>query len=67
MPYVRYSSRHMSTEKKAAFFGMFLLTVLFVSLITAYTTAPVLVLGTERNTNGFVEYLCLGRGCEDVY
>lgn len=67
MPYVRYSSRRMTTEKKAAFFGMFLLSVLFVSLITAYTTAPTLVLGTERNTNGMVEYLCLGRGCEDVY
>lgn len=57
----------MRTEQKAAIFALFLLTVLFVSVITAFSSAPTIVLGTERNTNGFVEYLCLGRGCEGVY
>lgn len=68
MPYVvRHHRRHFRTEQKAAIFGLFLLTVLFVSVITAFSSAPTIVLGTERNTNGFVEYLCLGRDCEHVY
>lgn len=66
MPYIRYSSRHMSTEKKAAFFGLFLVTFLALSLVTAFTSAPTLVLGTERNTDGFIEYMCLGRSCENL-
>lgn len=67
MPYVRHSSRYLSTDKKAALFGLFLISVLVISLTTAFSAAPTLVLGTERNTDGFIEYMCLGRGCESVY
>ncbi len=67
MPYVRRSSRHMSTEKKAAFFGLFLLTILCVSIIMAAANAPPFVLGTEINGDGSVEYLCLGMGCDSVF
>lgn len=67
MPYVRRSSRFMSTEKKAAFFGLFLLTVLCVSIVMAAANASPFVLGTEMNTDGTVEYLCLGLGCESIF
>ena len=66
MPYVR-RRHHMSVEKKAAFFGLFLLTVLCLSLAMVAANASPLVLGTEMNTNGQVEYLCLGKGCEAIY
>ncbi|MEM9469384.1 MAG: hypothetical protein AAF988_04415 [Pseudomonadota bacterium] len=67
MPYVRRSSRHMSEEKKAFMFGGFLLTVFLISVITAMNASPRIVLGTELNTNGYVEYLCLGRDCEKIH
>jgi len=67
MPYVRHSARHMRTDKKAALFGLFLVTVLLISVITTLTSMPKIVLGTERNTDGFIEYLCLGRSCEELY
>lgn len=41
----------------------FILGLLFFSL---KGTGPI-VLGSERNGNGSVEYLCLGMGCDDVY
>ncbi|NCC22312.1 MAG: hypothetical protein EOM26_07600 [Alphaproteobacteria bacterium] len=34
--------------------------------IAAFSSGPI-ILGTELNTNGLVEYLCLGVGCEDIY
>ena len=54
-------------QQKAALFGLFLLTILAVSLITALTTTGPVVLGTEMNTNGMVEYLCLGRDCDNLF
>ena len=68
MSYYRsYYKRHMRTEHKAAIFGMFLLTVLLISFVTIALSSDPLILGTEMNTDGLVEYLCLGRGCETVY
>lgn len=26
-----------------------------------------IILGSEMNTNGYVEYLCIGRGCDKIY
>lgn len=42
------------------------LVALFVGSLTmaCLNTGPI-ILGTEMNDNGLVEYMCLGTGCED--
>lgn len=42
---------------------LFVLGLLIVSLLDM---GPI-ILGSERNGNGSVEYLCLGTGCRDIY
>lgn len=42
---------------------LFVLGMLVVSLLDM---GPI-ILGSERNGNGSVEYLCLGTGCRDIY
>ena len=48
---------------------LFLVVLLaFVSLcamMVASSSGPI-VLGTELNTNGYIEYLCLGNGCNKL-
>lgn len=56
----------MPTIYKAAAFSGFLLVVLIASLIVVILSSGPVVLGTELNTNGLTEYLCLGRGCEKL-
>lgn len=53
-------------EKIAAVsFGFFLAACFLLLLLTVLTTTGPVVLGTEMNANGLVEYLCLGNGCEN--
>lgn len=47
-------------------FAIFLLVFTVGLLGFSLLTAGPLVLGTELNTNGMVEYLCLGRGCDHL-
>ena len=63
--------RHIQSYKRkrlmnAYLFSLALLSMLLLCLGTAFVSAGPIVLGTEMNTNGLVEYLCLGRGCEDL-
>ena len=48
-------------------FFLTLISVLFFASVTAFLSLenPV-VLGTEINSDGTIEYLCLGRSCEDI-
>lgn len=39
---------------------------LFYMMVLVFVSAWPLVLGSELNADGTVEYLCLGRGCEDL-
>ncbi|MAQ71801.1 MAG: hypothetical protein CL565_06370 [Alphaproteobacteria bacterium] len=55
-----------SEIKKATFFFMFLVFALAFTIVTAVASSGPLVLGSELNTNGMVEYLCLGNGCADL-
>ena len=48
-------------------FVVFMLTVFGVSLFTAFASSGPLILGSEMNTNGQVEYLCLGADCDNLY
>jgi len=49
---------------KACLFSGFLLFVLAGTLIFVLGSNGPMILGTEINTNGLIEYLCLGNGCE---
>lgn len=47
-----------------AFFFALVSVFLGSIFIASLNTGPV-ILGTEMNANGLVEYLCLGNGCEN--
>lgn len=49
----------------AALFGASIFLILILSLVGACVYSGPMILGTEMNANGTVEYLCLGNGCED--
>jgi len=51
----------------AAVFASLLVFVMIAMLGISFLNAGPIIVGTELNTNGLVEYLCLGRGCEDLY
>lgn len=51
---------------KASLFFAGLVITLIVCVTMAFASAPPIILGTEMNTNGVVEYLCLGNGCENL-
>lgn len=46
-------------------FGLLCMFTFFV--VTAFASAGPLVLGSELNTNGLVEYLCLGTDCDRLW
>ena len=63
--HARHHHKHISTLTKATLFGMFILVAIIANLIIALNSGRI-ILGTEMNTNGLVEYLCLGAGCENL-
>ena len=56
----------MRTQTKAYIFAMCAILFLVVMIIMIVLSAGPLVLGTELNANGTMEYLCLFRGCENL-
>jgi hypothetical protein len=52
--------------RNAFFFCAGLCGVLVFLLGLSFVSTGPIVLGTEMNTNGLVEYLCLGLGCETL-
>jgi len=60
---MRYK-RAADNMRKPILFGALLLTLLCMSVYGMVINTGPIVLGTELNTNGHVEYLCLGNGCE---
>ena len=62
---MKHYLKRRKQEFYACLFGMFLLTGFVVSISAAFLSAGPIVLGTELNTNGSVEYLCLGMACEN--
>ncbi len=59
--------RGMTDIQKATLFATVMVAVVCVSFLTAMSSADPFVLGTELNTNGQMEYLCLGRDCENIF
>jgi hypothetical protein len=41
--------------------------IMMFSLFMAILNSGPIVLGSEMNTNGMVEYLCLGTSCNDLF
>jgi len=58
MAYRRHH-RRFTSDQKAFLFGLVMFCVLILSVTTALSSTGPIVLGTEKNTNGLVEYLCL--------
>ena len=56
----------MTELHKAAIFACVLLLLLAYACSVVVSETQPWVLGTERQGDGTVEYLCLGRGCEDL-
>lgn len=46
------------------FFTISLVIIFVLSMVGIFINAWPLVLGTEINANGHIEYLCLGNGCD---
>lgn len=51
---------------KASLFFVALMITLFMAVVVVLSNSPPIIVGTEMNTNGLVEYLCLGNGCENL-
>lgn len=54
-----------SQNIQAIAFAVFLGAYAAVMLVLAFASVDSVILGSELNANGEVEYLCLGRACED--
>ena len=58
---------HRITQiKKAVCFSVFLVLIFIFTLVMVFATSGPLILGTEMNANGTVEYLCLSNDCEAI-
>ncbi len=62
----RYYRHKRKEDIKALLFGFLLIAIFCLSLSLACMSSGTIILGTELNTNGQVEYLCLGNGCENL-
>ena len=60
-----YAYRKRETIR-ASLFGAGLFACVVFSFIVAFNSMDSVILGTELNANGMVEYLCLGADCENL-
>jgi hypothetical protein len=59
-----YAYRRRRLPFSAYIFAGLLVLTFFMSLVIAMVSAGPIVLGSEMNGNGSMEYLCLGTGCD---
>lgn len=62
--YKRRLTASARKELQAIMFSLMLFIMLFTSIAVSFASSGPIILGTELNANGFVEYMCLGSGCE---
>ena len=60
-----YASK-AKVELHAFLFALALVTMLVGSIAVSFASSGPIILGTELNANGYVEYMCLGSGCESL-
>lgn len=68
MPYTtidQYLKRRRRQTISITAFSSLLLAMIIAIFALIYLGSGPIILGTEMNSNGLVEYLCLGNGCED--
>jgi hypothetical protein len=63
---IQYYRRRRREEIQSILFAAFLVILVVACLAVSVASAKPLILGTELNSNGTVEYLCLGNGCEHL-
>jgi|GEM_PF-1287532 len=51
---------------KSVFFALCILSIIIFCILCTYSALGPLILGTELNADGSVEYMCLGNGCRDL-
>jgi len=66
MPY-KIKNKGLTEDQKALLFGSVMVLMLCFCITTMLVSVEPFVLGTELNTNGQIEYLCLGRACENLF
>lgn len=64
--YMNYARIRRAEQIKAAIFSSFLLLLTFSLLCIALSQNQKLIIGSEMNGNGTVEYLCLGDNCANL-
>lgn len=64
--YASMLGRYTRTEVKAAVFGVALCALFFITVGLSIIMSGPIIMGSELNPNGTVEYLCLGSGCENL-
>lgn len=62
----RYQARRRRNTFKVFSMAALLVVVLLSVFVALFVNSGPIILGTEMNTNGLVEYLCIGNGCEDL-
>lgn len=60
---MRYRVRRRNMTGPVLFFA-FLAVMMILTICNIFLHTGPIILGTEMNANGHVEYLCLGNGCD---
>lgn len=64
----RHAPHHrVNEEQKALIFCLTMVGIVAFSALMAFSSSGPIILGTEMNTNGLVEYLCLGADCNKIF
>ena len=60
-----YSYRTPRLRIEHLLLGLFFIGLFILGIYGVYSSYGPVILGTEMNANGEIEYLCAGNGCED--
>ena len=58
--------RYQKEQVKAYVFFAVLIACTLLAIILGFSSLDSIILGSELNGNGTVEYLCLGTGCDGL-
>lgn len=60
-----YDTTYQPLGKRHLAFAGMLIAIILLCILTAAGQSGPIILGSELNTNGQVEYMCLGNGCDN--
>lgn len=67
---IRQSLKRLNSKYEYQIATLFFITLIVVftsSVSLAFASSGPIVLGTELNANGLMEYLCLGASCHQIF